>query len=290
MDQDQERGSGQRRNTLPDHDRRTDQLGWSERAWQYLIQSWDWASDGPTSRPTRTAATAVKWRSATSTECPASTPACPTAAVFSGSASRYRAPAHNAFCEPLVPIFRCRCDSHPGLYSEKRPWANVGGHQDDCLHPLRRRKADGLRRSHERPGTEKKPALLAMAWGRKASCDCDTCKKCRHRQYMRRYYQSKSIEERRRMFISGRNPDRVIKAELIRSRKRRADQEYQRRKKANDIAYRAILNGQLHKQPCVVCESTEQVDAHHDNYDKPLKVKWLCRIHHAEEHNPKLWA
>lgn len=45
----------------------------------------------------------------------------------------------------------------------------------------------------------------------------------------------------------------------------------------------AILNGTLVRQPCEVC-GKERVDAHHDDYSKPLEVRWLCRGHHMEHH------
>jgi len=45
----------------------------------------------------------------------------------------------------------------------------------------------------------------------------------------------------------------------------------------------SIKNGSLEKQPCEVCGEIK-VDAHHDDYAKPLDVRWLCRQHHAEHH------
>ncbi len=47
---------------------------------------------------------------------------------------------------------------------------------------------------------------------------------------------------------------------------------------------RAVKAGELEKQPCEVC-GVEAVDAHHDQYDEPLKVRWLCRRHHTRLHH-----
>ena len=40
------------------------------------------------------------------------------------------------------------------------------------------------------------------------------------------------------------------------------------------------------KQPCVVCASTEYVEAHHDSYAEPHweTVRWLCKDHHERWH------
>jgi len=46
---------------------------------------------------------------------------------------------------------------------------------------------------------------------------------------------------------------------------------------------RALDSGDLEKQPCEVCGATT-VDAHHDRYDQPLNVRWLCRTHHVKLH------
>ncbi len=46
---------------------------------------------------------------------------------------------------------------------------------------------------------------------------------------------------------------------------------------------KAIKSGALVRQPCEVC-GAEKVDAHHDDYSKPLDVRWLCRKHHLHHH------
>lgn len=46
----------------------------------------------------------------------------------------------------------------------------------------------------------------------------------------------------------------------------------------------AIKSGKLIKQPCEVCGSTKRIHAHHDDYSKPLEVRWLCPKHHSEWH------
>ena len=56
------------------------------------------------------------------------------------------------------------------------------------------------------------------------------------------------------------------------------------KRKANFAVSNAIRDGKLIKQPCEVCNTTHSVEAHHDDYSKPLDVRWLCTRHHAEHH------
>ena len=45
----------------------------------------------------------------------------------------------------------------------------------------------------------------------------------------------------------------------------------------------AIRDGKLIKKCCEVCGNVESF-AHHDDYNKPLLVRWLCDFHHKEWH------
>ena len=45
--------------------------------------------------------------------------------------------------------------------------------------------------------------------------------------------------------------------------------------------YRALQSGILKKGKCLVCASPD-TEAHHDDYEKPLEVKWFCRKHHRK--------
>lgn len=49
-----------------------------------------------------------------------------------------------------------------------------------------------------------------------------------------------------------------------------------------------VKRGILIKQPCVKCGTSENIEAHHEDYTKPLDVLWLCREHHRELHKQQL--
>lgn len=47
----------------------------------------------------------------------------------------------------------------------------------------------------------------------------------------------------------------------------------------------AVNLGKIKRMPCEVC-GKENADGHHESYENPLVVKWLCRTHHVAEHSP----
>jgi len=51
---------------------------------------------------------------------------------------------------------------------------------------------------------------------------------------------------------------------------------------AHCIANNAIRSGKLLRQGCEICGAVAH--KHHDDYTKPLEVRWLCPAHHAEHH------
>jgi hypothetical protein len=55
-------------------------------------------------------------------------------------------------------------------------------------------------------------------------------------------------------------------------------------KRAQEKLQYAVRKGKIKRKPCEVCNSKIQIEAHHDDYSKPLKVRWLCQKHHNELH------
>ena len=55
------------------------------------------------------------------------------------------------------------------------------------------------------------------------------------------------------------------------------------KRKAHRQTYQAIKKGLISKSPCEVCGEAK-VEAHHEDYTQPLKVRWLCRKHHGFIH------
>ena len=78
-----------------------------------------------------------------------------------------------------------------------------------------------------------------------------------------------------------------------RGRQHKSRPNYQKEyRQANPLKYKAhsavnyaVRTGSLERLPCEVCNISEGVHAHHEDYSKPLDVVWLCAIHHSERHN-----
>ena len=71
---------------------------------------------------------------------------------------------------------------------------------------------------------------------------------------------------------------------LLRMRARWPD-----RNAARGAVSSALKSGRICKLPCWVCGS-DNVHAHHPDYDSPLDVVWLCVKHHREAHDLVLSA
>lgn len=59
--------------------------------------------------------------------------------------------------------------------------------------------------------------------------------------------------------------------------------KYPKKYKAHSIVNYAIKSKKLFREPCEICNK-EKTHAHHDDYDKPLNVRWLCSEHHHAWH------
>ncbi len=87
-----------------------------------------------------------------------------------------------------------------------------------------------------------------------------------HREYELAYYARPDVKARRAALM----------------KKYRNDPALREKHKARWKVNRAIASGRLIKEPCA-CGSTK-VQAHHDDYAKPLDVSWLCIACHSAEH------
>ena len=58
---------------------------------------------------------------------------------------------------------------------------------------------------------------------------------------------------------------------------------YPKKYKAYSLVSWQFKKGNLIREPCEDCGAVKVV-GHHDDYDKPLKVRWLCQAHHKQWH------
>lgn len=69
--------------------------------------------------------------------------------------------------------------------------------------------------------------------------------------------------------------------------KRLQKERYPERIKARQLVFSAIRSGKLVRGNCEAC-GKEKGHAHHDDYSKPLEVRWFCRKHHRQLHGGRI--
>jgi len=75
-------------------------------------------------------------------------------------------------------------------------------------------------------------------------------------------------------------PHRIEKSVKLTKLWRQSDN---RRMKCHNAVARALKRGLLFKLPCEKCGDEKSL-AHHEDYDKPLDVVWLCQVCHMQRH------
>lgn len=70
-----------------------------------------------------------------------------------------------------------------------------------------------------------------------------------------------------------------------------SQQEKDKRKRARSTLNHYLRDKKIQRMPCEIC-GDKKAEAHHDDYDKPLDIRWLCknchRKWHKEHDNPEL--
>jgi len=89
------------------------------------------------------------------------------------------------------------------------------------------------------------------------------------------------VEKRKQIAVKWKNDPKLKK--LLNERGAVWRQKNAIKRAAHLLVQYAVRKGDLLKLPCELC-GKKKVEAHHDDYTKPLDVRWLCKQHHAEHH------
>ena len=121
-----------------------------------------------------------------------------------------------------------------------------------------------------------------------------TCKSCR-KALVKANREAKSDYYREYDRARANNPDRVEarknyastecgRQASVRARKAYSER-YPMRRAAHVITGNEIRAGRLIKpEYCESCGGSHKIEAHHDDYTKPLDVRWMCEICHKQWH------
>ncbi len=125
--------------------------------------------------------------------------------------------------------------------------------------------------------------LLSQTAFYKHSATCDgrlgKCKECTKRDVRECYAAHREERAEYERMRSGRQSRKSQRARYQRNRRRIHPTKY----RASNAVSNAVRDGRLVRRPCELCGDVK-AQAHHDNYDKALEVRWLCFKHHRELH------
>ncbi|QQO90963.1 baseplate wedge protein [Yersinia phage PYps23T] len=103
---------------------------------------------------------------------------------------------------------------------------------------------------------------------------CKSCKNVRSRQHYN--LNSNRIKEHQRAYLADNKETKYASSAAYRN-------NFPNKIRAHRMVNDALRGGKISKQPCECCGDLSAI-AHHDDYLKPMVVRWLCRKHHAEWH------
>lgn len=136
---------------------------------------------------------------------------------------------------------------------------------------------------------KEKQRLWQRAWREKNKEKCkEYSRKERERRAEKIDQYRKSPEGRAKILLA-------VKNWRIKNREHYLETQREYKKKNRDkinARFRvtnAILRGKLKRGTiCEICQTEGKMEAHHEDYSKPLDVKWLCFVCHRKQHNKLL--
>ena len=104
------------------------------------------------------------------------------------------------------------------------------------------------------------------------------CKVCARKDTRERYGATRDARHAYERERSKRPERKAYKSDAAR--------DYRERERAKYVARytlgNAIRDGRIKRMPCEVCGGF--AEGHHEDYSRPLDVRWLCFAHHRAEH------
>lgn len=74
--------------------------------------------------------------------------------------------------------------------------------------------------------------------------------------------------------------------EALRKNKAAYRARHRERHLAHKAVQTAVARGKLVRGNCEVCGAAS-AHAHHEDYSRPLDVRWFCKTHHEQSHKPE---
>ena len=170
--------------------------------------------------------------------------------------------------------------------SEKRKSDGCSARCKSCLNEDKKTYLDGKRdkiREYNRKkyyeDHEKQKSLRTERSKRNRTADSEKANRAK-----KNWYWKNIAKARKQAREYARKPEAMEKANET-ARKYRQSDKYKYKKRARSAFERAIIYGFIVRpDKCEKCLKQCKPDGHHEDYNKPLKVQWLCKTCHAQAH------